>query len=993
MVLFPGGESVRTSREGGFRLQAPEGEFRLTIRVTAKLEMTTPVVPVFRNGVTEVVVTVDTKTGQIDTIIEASAGQAMQGALDDPSVPRVALKGQITQAGTGKPIKGAQVYVRGLMDEAVTDVRGAFALQVPVGTLDVTVVHQGHATNTTRGIEVGVDGKLDLAIEMQPAAFDLGVMVVTAPRIEGSTLSLLQERKDAKAVADIIGAEQMAKSGDTTAAAALRRVTGVTLVGGKFVYVRGLGERYSATLLNGAMLPSPDPERRVVPLDLFPAGVLESVVIQKTWSPDRPGEFGGGSVQLRTRTFPQEFKAKVGFSLGGQFGTWLGKVQRGDESGSTDFLGIDDGTRAMPQSLISASENSKLIPGSRFKEGYSPEELEAFGEALSNNWKLRNDTLAMPNMKLNTSIGDSFSVGKDTRLGYLASVAWSNAHTFIENEVQNTFAWSDANQEVAPLNSFKLDTYTNTVSLTALGSVGVEVGENHQIRALGMVTRTTDNEIRTQEGFGWDADGDMRVRRFWWLERMLAVGQLTGHHEWPSVQSLALDWRYTVAGAYRDEPDRRTVRYDYDETRDVWFFSNSPDGNQRVRSGLEDLAHDIGVDMSVNFDQWGGLKSSVDWGGNLVIKDRQVDTRRYSYVQKGALPPDALLLEPEDLLSPEYIGPGQFQIQEQTQPTDNYNAGFLLAGGYATLDLPLSESVSLNTGLRIEYWDQTVSTFVPFDEDSVSETRKHTLDVLPSAAFRWDIRDDMVMRFGFSRTASRPDFREMSEASFQAVAGGAVWRGNPEVDAATLTHADVRWEWYPTKGQSISLGGFYKHFDNPIEVVVRPGTELVVSVANVPVAHSAGVEFDFRTSLDFIHGSLRDLYLSGNASYIFSQIDLSGSQTTQTTLERPLQGQSPWVVNAQLSYENVEIGTNVNLLYNVYGRRIVGVGTLGLPDTYEEPFHQMDVVFRQKLPLKFAITLKLRNLLNLHARTRLLDKTVRRFLRGRTFSLGLSKSF
>ena len=166
-----------------------------------------------------------------------------------------------------------------------------------------------------------------------------------------------------------------------------------------------------------------------------------------------------------------------------------------------------------------------------------------------------------------------------------------------------------------------------------------------------------------------------------------------------------------------------------------------------------------------------------------------------------------------------------------------------------------------------------------------------------------------------------------------------------------------------------------------------------MSVANVPVAHSAGVEFDFRTSFDFAHRSLSDLYLSGNASYVFSQIDLSGSNTTQTTLERPLQGQSPWVVNAQLSYENVEVGTNVNLLYNVYGRRIVGVGTLGLPDTYEEPFHQLDFVLSQKLPYKFALSLKLKNLLNLHARRRLAGKTVSRFLRGRTFSLGLSKSF
>lgn len=305
-------------------------------------------------------------------------------------------------------------------------------------------------------------------------------------------------------------------------------------------------------------------------------------------------------------------------------------------------------------------------------------------------------------------------------------------------------------------------------------------------------------------------------------------------------------------------------------------------------------------------------------------------------------------------------------------------------------DLPLGKGFRLAGGVRLEYWRQNVLTVEPFSSDNnVVPNELSTLSVLPGVGLSWTLSKSMVLRAAFARTVNRPDFRERSPAAFDDVDGGRLTKGNEKLQPADITHADLRWEWYWGQGESLSIAGFYKYFERPIETVLLVSTEQTVTYANANAAHNFGVEIDFRKRLGFLHSSLRDLYIASNITFVFSSIDLGDAAGSATNLDRSLQGQSPYIINAQLGYNNVDIGTQVAVLYNVFGARIAEVGTNGAPDVYEQPFHQLDIVLQQRIGKGFTLSFKAKNLIDQPSLFLARNKVVRSFHRGRSFSLSL----
>lgn len=981
------GDAERTSnRDGLAAFDLPAGEHTVTVDGGR-----TPV-RVHEGEVSEVIVTIAAGRPPAFLVDQPDAATAEAAAAEPTTetqtteTPLVDLLGTLASAETGKPVARARIYVRGRPESAASDREGRFLLRLPAGPQVLSVIHPDFSTATH---DVELSGtSTSVRFDLLPAAVQLEDTVVYTPYIEGGVAGVVAERRETAQVVDVLSAEQMSRAGDGDAASALERVTGLTVVGGRYVYVRGMGERYSATLLNGAGVPSPEPERRVVPLDLFPTGILSSVVVRKTYSPDLPGEFGGGVVELRTRSLPEESFLDVSASTGYRPGTTFedGLTYHG---GDLDFLGIDDGTRALPGAVRAASNQQILLERTRLSDkGFTAAELERLGESMPNHWNTARRTVPPP-LGLGISGGHVLRLG-DVKVGGVASGHYDQDWDL--STYRQTYYLVGAGGALEKQHAYDFESLERRIELGGVLEAGAEIGKAHRIGLTTLLLRITDDETRVFSGRNRDAATTIEVTRLRWIEQMLLSQQVRGEHDLGAAD-LHLDWRYAFSRATRDEPDRRTYRYDHEPQKqqpgtDLRLLSDRPEGNQRLYSELVDDTHDAALALRWPF----GDGSSLGAGAQVVLRDRGVDTRRFKFQDKGPRAGDPAIKSqrPEDIFVPENIGNDAFQFQETTRQTDNYSAAQQVYGGYLQTDLRLPWNLRLAGGLRVEHSDQQVETFELFNPDQapVVASLVHT-DLLPAAGLTWSFVESMQLRAAFGQTVARPDFRELSPATFNDVTGGRQVFGNPDLDRAVIRHYDVRWEWYPSPRDSVSVALFYKDFERPIETIIIPSAQFSVTYANAEAATNMGAEIEGRTSLGFIHPATTDLYLAGNLSLIRSRVTLA-DDGIQTSKERPLEGQSPYVVNLQLGWEDLDTGFNASLLYNLSGPRIVEVGAQGAPDILEEPRHQLDAVVSTKLGAGFSLKLKAENLIDQPARRTQGGRETYEEVLGRKFGIGLS---
>jgi outer membrane receptor protein involved in Fe transport len=983
-----------TSSDGAFRLELPPGTHSLLIGGPGYPASSTQPFTLSAGQHVEILVDLSSKGDPPVIDIEGDSSATASSIDTAEKLAESLIVGTVLHAEKKEPVKDVRVFVRGLPVEGRSDARGAFSVRVPVGKHSISFVHPEFSSLTQNDIEV-VEGKeAEVTVELAPLGVELEEMVITEPKIEGSSVDLLSERKDSSTVSDIIGAEQMSKAGDSDAAAALRRVTGITVVGGKYVYVRGLGERYSATLLNGASLPSPEPDRRVVPLDMFPVGMLESMVIQKTYSPDMPGEFGGGVVMLRTRAYPDELSGKLELSLGYSQGTTFERGLRSADSGKTDWLGIDGGHRDLPRAVASATRDRALVLANRFrKEGFTEEELTELSRAMPNDWKVRSD-LVRPDLKLSLEVGDSYVLGP-VKLGFMASGLYDNAWDH-ENSVRKDYTLG-AGGELTLGNDYRYDSLTNTITLAGILTAGIELGKDHLIKSNTIIDRITDDEVRQYEGTSIDLSADaIRATKIDWTERQLVTQQVIGHHAFPYLSDLSLDWRYTYSRARQDMPNRREYVYHYNSADDAFHISTRDDALTRQWTTVQDDTQDFGADLLMPFVQWTKEKGSAKLGAAMMTKDREVDTRRFNLKDRGNLiaqNPELSLLPPEQILTQERMGTEGFLLNEFTRANDNSKAAQDIYALYALADVPLGLSFRIAGGARFERSQTKVTTYALFDAEAEPQVANpKNDDILPAATLSYSFLEDMVLRVGYSRTVNRPDFRELSTTCVSDVIGSGDICGEPTLKRAAIDNYDLRYEWYLSKDESIAVSGFYKRFEDPIETIVRNGTGVGFSFVNAVAAKNLGLELEARKNFGFIADPLADFFVSGNLTWVYSRVELP-DEGAQTSRKRALQGQSPYVINAQLGYDNADWGTSIAALYNVFGPRIDAVGIHGSPDTYEQPFHQLDLVVKQSLPKGIKLTLKAKNLLDLPAETTQGGKITEKTSKGRIVSLAAAWTF
>lgn len=816
-----------------------------------------------------------------------------------------------------------------------------------------------------------------------------GVTVTGTYRRGGQALYLDEERY-APVVAEAIGAEQIARTGDSDAATTLKRITGLTLVDGRFVYVRGLGERYSSVTLNGAPIPSPDPTRRVVPLDLFPTDLLDGIVVQKAYTPDMPGEFGGGAVQLRTRDVPTKFFARVSGTLGyTQNTTFADGV--GYNGGGSDWSGHDGGARSMPDSLAAAlggeflREQSPLSP-----DGATSVQLERYGEDLAHSGFDTHTRTLGPNGGFYAALGNSFSLSDKIRFGFMGAARYSQS--WEHNEEQRN-AYNTSNSGLVLTDHLVVDDSRRQIDASAFFNLGLDLGRQHRLSATSLLLRQTED--RTQIFDGREDEQDARITTLRWTENQLFAQQFAGTHHFPEAHDIAVDWQYTWARATRNEPNTRRYRYDYEPDGHL-LFSQRSDSNLIRFSSLDDHQRDLSVKSKLPFDFSDGSTLELQAGVEKIQRDRDAAVRSFSYRAVGSDARDPSILDGslDEIFSPENIGPDGFVLGEATLPTDNYFAKQNLTAAFIGLDSTIAMKYRLALGMRHERNDQDVTTFSlsnPTAPPVIASEDAH--DHLPAAAFTWLYSDTTQVRASYSQTLSRPDFRELSPAAFLDPVLDVFTIGNPSLRTTHLINYDLRWEYYFSPIESMSFGAFLKDFDNPIEKTRLPGSGTLLTLENAKSARNYGLEFDVSKGFDFvadwpgfrtIHGDWANWYVAMNYARIRSRIRLDPeSSSFQTHLDRPMQGQSPYVTNLQIGHRAGDGSSEATLLYNLSGRRIAEVGVAGQPDIYEEPFKQLDFAYRHMLDAAWSFKLRLRNLLNPKVRYTQGSLPVRTYHRGR----------
>lgn len=906
------------------------------------------------------------------------------------------LTGRVLSAVSGKPLAGAEIFLSGQAQPVVADAQGRFRIEAAAGTYSLSASAPGHNLKVQEGVQILANQTRNLELTLTPKGVEMPPFVVIEPHLAGSVVAALSEEKTAAEVTDILGAEQISRAGDSDVAAALKRASGVTIVGDSFAYIRGLGERYSNTLLNGIAVPTPNPTRRVIPLDLFPSTMLDTIKIQKGYSASMPGEFSGGVVDLRTRSVPDEFffnlSGRIGFNTEASFAKGL--VYNG---GDFDWIGVDDGTRDLPKDLKQAIAGGTFLrPKTPFApEGFTPQELERFGEQLTDVWDVKQDQLP-PAGRISAALGDRYQFG-DFGFGFVALGRWDQSWNNFD-EVRRDFSVNQQG-ELELINDFKVQRTINEVKTNAYLNLEADYLEDHKLFGQVMLVRDTTDEVRFLEGFTNTEGADIRRTRLWFVENELFDWQVGTEHTFKGLNDLWVHFLYSQATATRDEPKQRLYRYDQIPNTGQFEFSRKADNNQLSFGHLEDQDDSFRLDLKLPVTFFSGrIESSLAAGYWRTDRARNASIRRFRYAPSGPRSTErALLLNPslEAILVPETIGPQGFVLQEVTRATDNYLATQKLTAYYTELDTTFFHLLRLSGGVRIEENQQNVTTFALFDPTNQPiVSTLDSRDALPGVTWTWLISDAQQLRLGWSKTLSRPDFRELSPAPFTDPETDRETVGNPNLQQAQFHNYDARWEYYFSPQENVSLGFFWKDLTNPIEKVLLPGPAGLLQLQNAGSATVYGVELDFRKELAFLHRWLAGFYLAGNYTWSKSEIELLPENLqTLTNPKRPLQGHSKHIVNVQLGYDYEAWGTQATLLYNTFSQRISQVGSLGAPDIYENPFHQLDFVVQQKLDQHWSVQLRLQNLIDGKVRFTQGGQKARAFRRGRDVSLSINLSF
>ncbi len=937
------------------------------------------------------------------------------------------VTGKIVDGETGEELIGATVQVKETSTGAVTDIYGAYQLSVDPGTYDLVVSYVGYATQNVQGVEVIENKSVELNFVLSTDV-ELEEVIVTAAAIKDNDVTLLKIQKNALAVQDGISSREMKQLGVSNAAESMKQVTGATIEDGKYVVMRGLGDRYSITQLNGVTMPSADPYRNSTSMDLVPADMVDNIVTVKTYTPDQPGNFTGGKVDITTKSLPDKFFMNFGVSTTyNTQATFNEKFITDGANGKTDWLGYDDGTRSIPDVM---KQNLDALRGGGAngldRAGRDPANetarsiLDQTAKSLDNPFIAENQTVPL-NYGVDFSVGNSLPLfGKN--FGFSLGVSYSKDYNFYESgDYGIYFATRSTDTDQLNVNQrFDVTNGRKNAQLGGLLSLAYQFSPNHELTFSNLYNHSNSVEARIANGV-WVITGKpfFEERLVAYQERELNNTQLRGKHYFEGFGRLKLDWTAGYVVSSQDEPDTRIFGYNRDG--DQYIMNQSEVGilPSHFYRDLEDKQYSAKIDFTLPLSEEGN--NEIKFGGNYTNIQRDFNEFFFSYVaqQNSSLNPsyvsfgqigkenisfneffsvdNAGVVDTPETTAAGIYGFGNYYAN-LTQPRNSYTGESIVTAGYLMASYKVLPRLKLVGGARLETTDLNSES----KAEGVESGSINKIDLLPALNAIFELNENSNFRAAASQTIARPNMREI--APFAAIGGLAfpIVQGNPDLDRTLIQNYDLRYEAYPNPGELFAISAYFKNFENPIVWQLTPsGSTAEIKPINVDQATVFGGEVEFRKSLGFITSALEDFKFSANVSIIYSKVDKSAEELAALANAdrpniknwRPFQGQSPYIVNAALLYVNDDSGIESALSFNIWGERLALVTDALTPDVYEQPRPSLNFNFKKQVNERLSLGFKANNLFNMeYAKNYDFPGTYtyESFREGRSFSLSIN---
>lgn len=895
--------------------------------------------------------------------MNAKRGIIVLGLLSAASMPTWAqqIKGVVIDQKSKETLIGAVVTVDGTNVKAITNIDGNFQIdglnKDKKYTLYINYV--GYKTQKIDGVKAK---DADQVIALQSDEQQLKEVTVTAVERRNTDAAMIQVAKNSPVIVSNVSAQEISRTQDTNAGEVIRRVPGVSLIDDKFVMVRGLSQRYNNVWVNGGAVPSSEADSRAFSFDIIPSSQIDNLTIVKSPTAEYPADYSGGFIIVNTKEIPAENSFNI--AVGGNWNTSSAFKDFSYSKGSgTDFLGFDNGLRNL-NGGIQAALNPQLDANGKPVGDYATSLL---GNGLNNDWLVKNRK-PLGDLKLAASLNRRWMLGGRT-LGMLAAMNYTNEYRTYENMENNLYGIYDAaNDKPNYLRHSVDDQYNNNVRLGAmLNFTFLSKDGNHKYQLKNIFNQLATSRYTWRDGVSAQSNLE-RSAEYYYRSRTTYNGQLTGKH---TFTSDALDWSIGYAYANRHLPDRR--RYLIDDALESGVYALST-GNDISRewTQLDEHILSLGVNDKHHF-KFGNFEPDLQVGAYGEYRSREYQTRNFIYnwnVSDNNMPSDFRHSDIPTLLSSEAnMGYDKLYLLEEKQMRNNYRGHNTLGAGYLALSLPFGK-LGIHAGVRFEHNDMELISNSRDYEKSESSRHYKTDDVFPSLNTTYKISDQHQVRLSYARSINRPEFREVSSSVYYDFDLASNVQGNTELKNCYVDNLDLRYEWYPSRGELISLAVFYKHFDSPIEwtYTVAGGTDLIYSYKNAKSANNYGVELDIRKNLGFI--GLKDFSWSFNGALIKSKVQFEKGAKEE---DRPMQGQSPYLINTGIFYKNAPLKMDIALLYNRIGKRIIGVGrsegstgddsNSRVPHSYEMPRNTIDFSLAKKFGEHLELKLNVRDLL------------------------------
>ncbi len=850
------------------------------------------------------------------------------------------LYGSLSDNVNSEPLIGATIRLENTSIGAITDLNGDYDIRnIPAGTYNVVVSFIGYQALHIADIEFTESQIKQIDIKLEASTTEIGLVEIIGTISKKTVNGLLIEQKNSANVSDGISGESIRKSPDKNTGEVVRRISGTSVQDNKFVVIRGLNDRYNAAMLNGIPLPSTEPDRKAFSFEIFPAALLDNLVVYKTATPDLPGDFAGGVIRLTTKDIPDQ--SVMNLSIGsGYHSVSTGKEYHSYKGGKTDWLGIDDGTRAL---------HSEIPDTKTFQSGTSNDKI-GYSKYMGNDWAINDELTHAPTQSLQFSAGNKFKVLKH-EMGLITALTYSHGSK------TNVSERADFNTDTSKLYSYTDKKYSENTLWGGILNLTYKPAKNVKISFGNMISVNTDDALLEREGLNYESERFEKANAMTFTQNKLHTHSLTISHPLPAA-GIEMKWDIGLNFSERVIPDLRKMLYtknfipqdEYDTlfVAQVPLGSASPNYAGKFWSNLNESSNYGSVEFAVPISKE-NKDQKIKFGASVLNRQREFDARVFGYrvANLSKFNWELLKSSQDTIFQANHIGVNGFRLDEITSPSDKYTSSSQNISGFLMADHKIIPKLRAVYGIRVESYSQNLHSF-GYSRDTI-DVDTTFVNLLPSLNLTYAINDKNNIRAALSQTLSRPEFRELAPFSFYDFTTSSSVYGNSKLIPGSIINADLRYEIYPGAGRMFSFTTFYKKFTNAIENVLYPGGAGSFSrtYENVPFAINYGIEAEARIRLNKIDSLLNtacfgNLYLSSNLAIIKSEVDLSELKNGQGGV-RPLQGQSPYIINAGLIYQKSDKkGMGISLLYNRIGRRISDVGADGYLDIYEAPRNQLD---------------------------------------------------